>query len=226
MREAFHSDLDTIGGNLLEMCRLVEEAVRDASAALLEGDLGVAEKVIAADAHLDQLQVHIDQMAVDLLARQSPVATDLRLLVSALRMSSTLERMGDLAEHVALIARRRYPEPVLPEADRADFARMSELTVEAIRDASTVIAERDLELAARVEKRDAEIDELMQSVYGRIARDGDDAHSAAQIADLTLLGRFYERLGDHAVSLVRRIGFLVTGETVDPRSAATDVDEI
>lgn len=225
MREAFHTDLDTIGGNLLEMCRMVEEAVRDASTALLEGDLGTAERVIAADAHLDQLQVRIDEMAVDLLARQSPVATDLRLLVSALRMSSSLERMGDLAEHVALIARRRYPEPVLPEADRADFARMAELTASAVRDARTVVAERDLELAAQVEKRDIEIDELMQSVYARIARDG-GSYTAAQIADLTLLGRFYERLGDHAVSLVRRIGFLVTGATVDPRSTVTDVDEI
>lgn len=225
MREAFHTDLRTIGDNLLEMCELVETAVSHATQALLSGDLGTAETVIAADAHLDQLQVRIDEMAVDLLARQSPVATDLRLLVSALRMSSSLERMGDLAEHVALIVRRRHPDGVLPEADREDFARMGELTAAAVRDARTVIADRDLVLAAQVEERDAEIDDLMQSVYARLARDG-GSYSAAQIADLTLLGRFYERLGDHAVSLVRRIGFLVTGSTVDPRSSATDVDDI
>lgn len=224
MREAFHSDLETIDGNLSEMCRRVETAVRDASTALLDSDLALAESVIAADAHLDQLQVRIDEMVVDLLARQSPVATDLRLLVSALRMSSSLERMGDLAEHVALVTRRRHPDPVLPEADRADVARMADLAVEAIRDARRVIADRDLELAAVVEKRDAEIDELMQRVYARVAHEG-SAYSAAQIADLTLLGRFYERLGDHAVSLVRRVGFLVTGATVDPRSSATDVDD-
>lgn len=225
MREAFHSDLETIRGNLIEMCTQVETAVRDATTALLDGDLAIAERVIAADVHLDELQVDIDEMAVDLLARQSPVATDLRVLVSALRMSSSLERAGDLAEHVALIVRRRHPDPVLPEVDRADFERMGELTVAAIHDAAAVIAERDLELAAQVEKRDAEIDDLMQSVYGRLASQG-ESYSAAQITDLTLLGRFYERMGDHAVSLVRRVGFLVTGSTLDPRSVATDVEVI
>lgn len=111
MREAFHSDLETIRGNLIEMCTQVETAVRDATTALLDGDLATAWRVIAADVHLDELQVDIDEMAVDLLARQSPVATDLRVLVSALRMSSSLERAGDLAEHVALIVRRRHPDP-------------------------------------------------------------------------------------------------------------------
>lgn len=225
MREAFHTDLDTIRGNLIEMCRLVETAVRDASTALLDGDLVSAERVIAADADLDELQTRVDEMAVDLLARQSPVATDLRLLVSALRMSSSLERMGDLAEHVAIIARRRHPGLALPETDRADFTTMGQLAVAAIADAQKVIAERDLELAAQVAKRDAEIDDLMQSVYGRLAAEG-HTYTPAQIADLTLLGRFYERLGDHAVSLVRRVGFLVTGTTMDPRSSATDVPVI
>ncbi|UYG18147.1 phosphate signaling complex protein PhoU [Brachybacterium huguangmaarense] len=225
MREAFHSDLQTIGAHLTRMCTLVESAVADASAALLEVDLSLAERVIAADVHIDELQVDIDERAVDLLARQSPVATDLRVLVSALRMSATLERMGDLGEHIALIARRRHPEPALPEADREDFRRMAELTVAGIRDAQRVIEERDLALAAEVEKRDAEIDDLMQRIYARLDRDG-SAYTTAQVTDLTLLGRFYERLGDHAVSLVRRIGFLVTGTTVDPRSSATDVDDI
>lgn len=224
MREAFHSDLKVIDEDLLEMSRLVEVALRDASTALLDRDLALAERVIAADAHIDEIQVEVDELVVDLLARQSPVATDLRLLVAALRMSSTLERMGDLSEHVALVARRRYPESALPEHDRADFEKMAQLAVAAIHDTQAVMQNRDLALAAVVENRDSEIDDLMQQIYARVAKD-EHEYTTAQIIDVTLLGRFYERLGDHAVSLVRRIGFLVTGSTVDPRSAATD-DEV
>lgn len=221
MREAFHSDLQVIDEDLLEMIRLVEVALRDASTALLDGDLGLAERVIAGDVHIDDLQVDVDELVVDLLARQSPVATDLRQLVAALRMSSTLERMGDLSEHIALVARRRHPDAAPPDADRADFEKMAQLAVAAIHDTQKVIQERDLALAAVVEERDSEIDALMHKIYARVAKD-DHGYTTAQIIDVTLLGRFYERIGDHAVSLVRRIGFLVTGSTVDPRSAATD----
>lgn len=224
MREAFHSDLKMIDADLQEMCRLVEAALTDASQALMDGDLGLAERVIAGDAHIDDLQTQIDELVVDLLARQSPVAGDLRLLVAALRMSATLERMGDLSEHVALVVRRRHPELVLPEADREDFRAMAELAVTAVRDVQQVIARRDLELAGIVAERDSRIDELMQTIYARLA-DDEHGYSTAQITDVTLLGRFYERLGDHAVSLVRRVGFLVTGTSLDPRSAATD-DEV
>lgn len=230
MREAFRSEMQRIAEDLQSMCELAEVAVRDASTALLTGDAALAERVVAADAHLDQLQVDVDELAVDVLARQAPVATDLRVVVAALRMSATLERMGDLAEHVALIVRRRHPGPVLDAQDRERFSRMAELAVAAIRDAAQVIGERDLALAAAVEERDAQIDELMQEIYASLAaadREGGAApeRSVAQIMDLTLLGRFYERIGDHAVSLVRRVGFLVTGGTLDPRSAATDVED-
>ncbi|MDO5661798.1 MAG: phosphate signaling complex protein PhoU [Brachybacterium sp.] len=225
MREAFQSDLQELGEDLVEMCDLVQSAVVDANAALLNGDLGLAERVIAADAHIDEFQLQIDERAVDMLARQSPVATDLRILVAALRMSSSLERMGDLAEHVALVVRRRHPEQVFPEELRGTFESMGRLVVEAIEAAGKVIEDRDLALAAQVEKNDAEIDELMMEVSRGVGRH-DSGFTPAQIVDLTLLARFYERIGDHAVSLVRRIGFLVTGGSIDPRTAATDVEEI
>lgn len=212
MREAFHSDLDAIDADLLAMCAMVERALIDASAALLEGDGELAERVIAADAQLDALQLDVDERIVDLLARQSPVAGDLRLLVSALRMSTTLERMGDLAEHVAIVARHGVAQAGagLPQADREDLAAMAELTGQAVRDAREVMRTRDLELAARIEARDADVDALMQRIYDRLADAGAQL-TAAQVSDLTLLGRFYERIGDHAVSLVRRVGFAVTG---------------
>ncbi|GAA1285795.1 MULTISPECIES: phosphate signaling complex protein PhoU [Brachybacterium] len=223
MREAYQSDLRHIVDDLLDMADLVGRALEEATQALLEGDLALAERVIAADPHIDRRQIDLDSKAVELLARQAPVATDLRLLVASLRMSSSLERMGDLCAHVALVARRTHPEPAVPEQHRAQIARMSELGGIALRDAARVIAERDLALAAQVEKDDAELDDLMLEVSREIARG--DGYTNAQIVDLTLLIRFYERLGDHAVSLVRRVGFLVTGDSLDAYHDGVDVPE-
>ncbi|MDO5645289.1 MAG: phosphate signaling complex protein PhoU [Dermabacter sp.] len=224
MREAFQSDLQELRDGLIEMNVLVATAVEDASRALFTGDLALAERVIAADQAIDERQQELDERAVDILARQSPVATDLRTVVAALRMSASLERMGDLGEHIALVLRRRHPNPVIPAHLRPTLERLAELTVNAIRDAGEVLRTRDLALAAVVEERDRRIDELMGEVYAALGQDDAD-YTVKEAVDLTLLARFYERLGDHAVSLVRRVGFLVTGDSLDPHSARTDVEE-
>lgn len=226
MREAYQSDLRHIVDDLLDMSEMVGTALEGATTALLEGDLALAERVITADPHLDARQVELDAKAVELLARQSPVATDLRLLVATLRMSSSLERMGDLAAHVALIARRSHPELAVPEQHRAQIARMSELGLTALKAASEVIENRDLALAAQVEKQDDELDELMLAISREISHSDEHTYTHGQVIDLTLLIRFYERLGDHAVSLVRRIGFLVTGDSLDTLSEGVDVQEL
>ncbi|MCL6422198.1 phosphate signaling complex protein PhoU [Brachybacterium sp. JHP9] len=223
MRDAYQSDLRHLVEDLAEISEMVHAALTDASTALLDGDLGLAERVIAADSHIDERQVQLDEKIVELLARQSPVASDLRLMVAGLRMSSTLERMGDLAAHIAIVARRRHPEIAVPSQHTEDFRRFAELALASIKDATSVIRNNDLALAAQVEKRDDEIDDLQSDVYRAIARE--DSFTTAQIVDLTLLARFYERLGDHAVSLVRRVGFLVTGDSIDSRVALTDVDD-
>lgn len=224
MREAYQSDLRHVVEDLVHMASLVENAIRDASTALATGDLALAERVIAADMTIDQRQIDLDEKIVEMLARQAPVATDLRLLVAALRMSSSLERMGDLAEHVALSARRRYPDLVVPEQHREALATMAELVVQGVIDAATVIQERDLALAGLVERRDSEIDSIQSELYRAVTR-ADDL-GTEQVMDLILLGRYYERLGDHAVSLVRRVAFLVTGEAIDAHSPVTDVPEV
>ena len=225
MREAYQSDLRHLVDDLLDMASLVGTALEDATAALLEGDLGLAERVIAADPHIDQRQYDLDTKIVELLARQNPVAGDLRLLVSALRMSSSLERMGDLCSHIALVARRTSPELAVPEQHRGQIAEMARLGGEAITNASAVIAERDLSLGARIEEEDEKIDALLLEVARELAKGG-EAYTNAQIADMTLLIRFYERIGDHAVSLVRRIGFLVTGDSIATLSSGSDVQEL
>ncbi|MGP9680431.1 MULTISPECIES: phosphate signaling complex protein PhoU [unclassified Brachybacterium] len=223
MREAYQSDLRHIVDDLLDMAELVGTALEAATRSLLEGDLGLAERVIAADPHIDERQVELDSKAVELLARQAPVAGDLRLLVAALRMSSSLERMGDLCAHVALIARRSHPELAVPARHREQIARMSELGRAALQEAAQVIADRDLALAAQVEKDDEELDDLMLEVSREISRG--EGYSNGQVVDLTLLIRFYERIGDHAVSLVRRVGFLVTGDSLDTLNERVDVSE-
>lgn len=223
MREAYQSDLRHLVDDLVDMASMVQSALEDATTALLEGDLGLAERVIAADPHIDERQVDLDSKIVELLARQSPVATDLRLMVAALRMSSSLERMGDLSAHIALTARRRHPDPAVPAQHRDQIARMSELAVTALKESAVVIAERDLALGAQVENNDEHLDELLREISREIARS--EGYSNGQIVDMTLLIRFYERIGDHAVSLVRRVGFLVTGDSVDTLHASTDVEE-
>lgn len=223
MREAYQSDLRHLVDDLVDMASMVESALSDATDALLDGDLALAERVVAADPHIDERQLDLDAKSVELLARQSPVATDLRLLVASLRMSSSLERMGDLCAHVALVARRTHPELAVPEQHREQIRRMSDLALAALRDAAQVISDRDLALAAQVEKNDDELDELQQEIAREIGKG--EGYTNIQIVDLTLLIRFYERLGDHAVSLVRRVGFLVTGDAVDTLGQATDVTE-
>lgn len=225
MREAYQSDLRHLVDDLVDMAEMVATALEDATTALLEGDLALAERVVAADPHLDARQLELDTKAVELLARQSPVATDLRLLVAAMRMSSSLERMGDLSAHVALVARRSHPELAVPEQHRAQIARMSELGLAAVRDAAQVIESRDLALAARVEEEDDELDALMLEISREISRSDANVYTHGQVIDLTLLIRFYERIGDHAVSLVRRVGFLVTGDSLDTVSDSAEVKE-
>lgn len=224
MREAYQSDLRHLVDDLVDMAEMARTALDDASTALLQCDLGLAERVIAADAHIDERQIELDTKIVDLLARQSPVATDLRLLVAALRVSSTIERTGDLATHIALIARRRHPEIAVPEDVRETIAEMAKRASNALVDSAEVLAERDLALAAKVENNDDEIDGLLQDIIRAVGRS--THYTSDQIVDLTLLGRFYERIGDHAVSIVRRVGFLVTGDAVDTLHPSTDVSDI
>ncbi|PWH06668.1 phosphate transport system regulatory protein PhoU [Brachybacterium endophyticum] len=223
MREAYRSDLRHLVEDLVAMLDRVHEGLGGASTALLDGDLALAERVIAADSHIDEDQAQLDETMIQLLARQGPVAGDLRLLVAGLRMSSTIERMGDLAAHIAIVARRSHPQLAVPERHREDFQRLGELALGAVGSSARVISGNDLALAAQVEKDDDEIDALQSDIYRAVTRHDD--YTSAEVMNLTLLGRYYERIGDHAVSLVRRVGFLVTGDTLDSHGGREDPEE-
>ncbi|TDE94242.1 phosphate signaling complex protein PhoU [Occultella glacieicola] len=211
MRAIFEQELSAVGEGLLQMSRQVQTAVRDASTALAAADLQAAEQVIAADDAIDQLERELDDRCVDLLARQQPVATDLRIIVSGLRMSASIERMGDLARHVAQVTRLRYPELAIPEPARDLFAAMGEAADKAATDVVRLLETHDLELAAAVERDDDVLDHLHQQTFN-LTLSPEWAGTTAQTVDVTLLARFYERFGDHAVAIARRISYLVTGD--------------
>jgi phosphate transport system protein len=127
MRDAYHEELDGLSDKLVEMTRLVRSAMARASTALLDADLRLAEEVIGADDQVNKLETEIEQTVFDLMARQQPVANDLRTLVTAMRMSGDLERMGDLAVHLAKTARRRHPESAIPPELHATVLEMGQI---------------------------------------------------------------------------------------------------
>ncbi len=210
MRDAFHSELDSIADQLVEMTGMAGSAIASATSSLLNVDLALAESVIAGDVQIDRLQRDLDDRAIELLARQQPVATDLRVVVSSLRMSATLERMGDLARHVAQLARLRFPERAIPDVLVPTFSEMGDLGERIALKAGRVISTRDLEVAAEIEVDDDELDRLHRHVFTTLMS-GEWEHSVEQTVDVTLASRYYERFGDHSVSLARRVEFLVTG---------------
>jgi phosphate transport system protein len=210
MRDAFHDDLDAIGSSLAQMSELVSRAMLRATKALLEADLSLAEEVIAEDDLIDGLHHDLDARILNLMARQQPVAGDLRRLVTSIRMSADLERMGDLAHHVAKLARMRYPACAVPPELVLTIQEMGNVAERIITKTTGLINSNDTLTAMQLEKDDDEMDKLHRKLF-EILLDDKWAHGIETAIDMTLLGRYYERCADHAVSVARRVYFLVTG---------------
>lgn len=211
MREHFHGELAVLSEGMIEMTRLVGSAVARGTTALLDADLGLAESVIAADERVDALQLEIEERSFDLIARQQPVATDLRVVITGLRMTADLERMGDLARHVAKLARMRYPRSAIPAELRGTIVEMGQVAERVVAKTGSVIATRDLQLAAELEADDDAMDQLHRTLFA-VLLSPDWEHGIESAIDVTLCGRYYERFADHAVSVARRVVYLVTGE--------------
>lgn len=211
MREAYHDQLGELADQLASMCGLVGDAMEQATKALLDTDLGIAERVISGDQKIDDARAKCEEDAYALLALQAPVATDLRTVLSVIHAAESLERMGDLALHVAKAARRRHPEPVLPDAVRPYFAEMGEVAVKLARQAEQVIKTKDVAAAKSLESDDDQVDDIHRHLF-TVLMDREWPHGVAAAVDVTLLGRFYERFADHAVSVAKRMIFVVTGK--------------
>ena len=215
MRTAFHEQLERLGETLSEMCGLAGLAMEDATQALLQADLALAEAVFASHARLVQMRSEAEDAAFVLLALQAPVASDLRTVVGSMQSVADAERMGGLALHVAKIARRRHPDRTLPDEVSGDFAEMGRIAVNLGRSARDVVRSRDPQQAAQISRDDVEMNELHQHLF-TVLKEKDWPHGVSTAVDVTLLGRFYERFADHAVEIGRRVIFQTTGE------AATD----
>lgn len=218
MRAIFEQELSQVGEGLHRMASQVQDGVRLASQALATGDLQTAEQVIDADDAIDAIERDLDERCVMLLARQQPVATDLRVIVTALRISASIERMGDLARHIAQVTRMRFPDQAIPAQAQDVFARMAEAADTVAAKVVQLLDSHDVELAAQIEADDDVLDQLHQRTFATtLSQDWEG--TVAQTVDVTLLARFYERFGDHAVSVAQRISYLVTGELDAPATS-------
>jgi phosphate transport system protein len=211
MRTAFREQLDSLTEALSDMCGLAGLAMERATQALLQADLLLAEQVISDHDHLTRMQAKAEESAFVLLALQSPVAGDLRVVVGSMQNVADAERMGGLALHVAKIARRRHPEHALPEEVNGYFAEMGAIAVDLGNSAKDVVLSRDPEKAAQISRDDDAMDQLHRHLF-TLLMDKEWTHGVASAVDITLLGRFYERFADHAVQIGRRVIFQVTGE--------------
>ncbi|QJY45348.1 phosphate signaling complex protein PhoU [Pseudonocardia broussonetiae] len=215
MRDAYQEQLDTLAEELAGMCDQVADALAKATKALLESDLQLAEEVISSDIRIDELRAAAEEKAFALLALQAPVATDLRTVVSAIHGAGDIERMGDLALHVAQAARRRHPDPVLPADVSGYFAEMGRVGCQLAHKAGDVIRSRDLARAEELERDDDAMDDLHRHMF-TVLMDPAWEHGVGPAVDITLLARFYERYADHAVAVARRIVYVVTGRMPGP----------
>ena len=211
LRSAFQDELDGVTQTLVDLSVLVSDAISRATHALLTADIKEAEEVIAADDRVDQIQHDLDARIIDIIARQQPVASDLRALITALRMSADLERMGDMAHHVAKITRLRHPSAAVPSELLLTIEEMGKVAKLIADKAGVVLSSRDIDKALELEKDDDEMDRLHRKLFTTLL-DPSWAHGTETAIDITLIGRYYERFADHAVSVARRVYFLVTGK--------------
>jgi phosphate transport system protein len=214
----FQQELREVQDRLVEIADLVADSIEKATQAFNESDVSLAEEVIAEDDRIDQLTVALDELAITILARQQPVARDLRIVVSALRVSASLERMGDMSTHIAQLARYRFPDKVVPKSLRGTFAQMGRLDVEIARKLTELLRTEDVLLAEQIRNEDDKVDALHLSVFDKVLGETWKGE-AVDTVDATLASRYHERFADHAVSIAKKVQYLATGDW-DPEKSA------
>jgi phosphate transport system protein len=215
VRAVFQQELAEVRERLVHTASLVADAIDRATTAFSTQDVTLAETVIAEDHLIDEAAASLDELAIDILARQQPVARDLRVVVSALRISASLERMGDMAEHIAQLSRYRFPEKVVPKSLRGTFKDMGRLDVEIARKLTRLLETDDPDLAEEIRNDDDAVDELHLSVFDKLLGETWKGGPANTI-DATLASRYHERFADHAVSIAKKVLYLQTGDWVLP----------
>jgi phosphate transport system protein len=211
MRDIFHDELDDIGKRVLEMTNLAAIAMDKATQSLLGANLTLADEVDRDKRRIDALANELEDRSFTLIAQQQPVATDLRVLISTIHLTSDLQRMGGLANHVAKIARLRHPNVAVPPEARDVISQMGQVARTLVGRVADVVDGRDVALAQAIESEDDSMDALRRKLFLLVLSDNWTRGTEAAI-DMTLLGRYYERYADHAVAVARQTIFIVTGE--------------
>jgi phosphate transport system protein len=211
MRDLFQEELVGINHDISQMADLVSKAINKATESLLFSDREIAERVIESDVLLNDLAAALDERCTVLTAKQQPVATELRSILASMRIASSMERMGDLAVHVAKSARLRYPARAVPDELVETFRTLGHLAEELTLQLSRLVTNPDITLAQDIQRADDKVDALHRELF-RIVLSPDWSHGVEAAVDVTLLSRYYERFADHAVSVARRIIHVLTGE--------------
>ncbi|MCF2707017.1 phosphate signaling complex protein PhoU [Arcanobacterium haemolyticum] len=223
MREEFRKEMTLLQDTLTTQAKAAATAMSRAAASLRDANLALAETVIDADQQIDFLEQYVDDMGISLLARQAPVASDLRTVVSALRLAATLERMGDLARHVAYIARGHFPNAAVEGSAYDLLTRMADEAAKVGAKMAKLVETHDIALAREIQDEDEILDTLHRKSFDLVLDESNEL-SRQDVVDVVLLGRFLERYGDHAVSVARRMTFLVTG-FVPPHESVPGTEE-
>ena len=209
MRNRFDSQLDQLNVELIKMGALCEEAISAAVKSFLDGDDSLAEKVYRVDGEIDQAEHDIETLCIKLLLRQQPVASDLRVISSALKMISDMERIGDQASDIAEIA------VYLPAGNAKSIPHISEMaraTIKMVTDSGESFVKKDLALARQVMAYDDRVDELFVRVRGELVESvKTEAEKGEYWIDLLMIAKYLERIGDHAVNVAEWVEYSITG---------------
>jgi phosphate transport system protein len=212
-RQHFDDDLRTLKQRLLNMGALVEERVHQAVLALLERRSDLAEQVVAGDRGINDLQIEVDDRCLKILALQQPMASDLRLITSAMKINADLERMGDQAVNIAQNVLRLLPHPPLKPV--VDVARMAEIAEGMVRDALDAFVRRDGALARDVLRRDDSVDHLKDTIFRvLLTYMMADPGTIERALGLILISRNLERIADHATNVAEDVIFVVEARDV------------
>lgn len=200
-----------VQADLVELTELVKQAMARATHSLLTADVHAAESVISDDTKIDAVNNNIERLCLEALSTQALNPMEVRSAVASMRMATTLERMGDLAAHVAKQARLRYPFVSIPAELQGTFARMGHLANDVVGSTGQVVATRNLAFAADISSADQEMDDIHRELFSTVLAP-DWTHGVQAAIDVTLLSRYFERFADHGVTVARRVAFVVTGE--------------
>lgn len=211
MRDKFQGELLAISEMLVEVADEARTAMRRATGALLHSDAETARSVVDDDEQIDAHYHEIEERVYDVIALQAPVASDLRLVVTSLHIAGDLERMGDLAVHVAKTGLRRHPEAAVPAELTGVVREIATVADHIAGKVSRVLSTPNVARATELERDDDRMDDLHRQLLGTVLDPG-WPHGVETAVDMALLGRFYERFADHAVNASKHVVYLITGE--------------